>query len=890
MWAQPCRLVASVDGTQRHHVPDFLLASPAGQVSVVNVKPADRLTDPKIADALAWPGELFAGHGWRYEVWSGGEAVTLENVRFLAGYRRPGIVEEDLIARALAGGPRRRTVGRGRAAAGRRRPRVDGAAGVAGAAVAPPADHGPDQALVRRRDPAQAPMTTTGVTAPLRIGTRLDHDGDRFVVVEISGRRLVLRQLSTGAVRQVDLAWLLVHPTTRIADAAVEPIESAAAVFADLDQPGQAELEARAGRVREVLTGYQRGSVELALPGEPRPEYAPGTAMMARYEAKAAETGDAVSTLRHWVGRFRTAGPMGLVREPTGPKSRSGWGRTDGRWIDMCRTVVAEHVNASRPTRALILATVEARLVEEYGEGVVAVPGKTVGYQLLRELFRGSNAFTGSTKGKRSIADRPQEVYGRLRATRPGEYVLLDTTKLDVFAMEPVTCRWVQAELTASMDLYDRCITGLRLTPVSTKAVDVAAVLYETVHPRLPAAHEVEVLPAHGVPGSVVLDVRKLVDRHGQLLLPSVAAETIVYDHGQIYVSQHVESVCARFGISLQPARPKTPTDKSPLERWFKTLSEGLLVALPGYKGADVHSRGLDVEAQAFFFLDELEAIIREWIGLVYHPRPHRGLCIPEVPGLDVSPLEMFNHGINRAGYLNIPTRPDLAYDFLDTVWTGINHYGVEINGLRYNGRDLNGYHNRTSAYTGVHAGKWPIAVDPGDVRAVYFQHPDDHTWHTLDWEHAPALDKPFSSEALTYARRLAARTQRFPDTAATLVQLLQRWGAGLTEGAAERRMAVRLSQQRLRLLDGAPDTTADAVSANPQQVSALPSVRRLAAIGAAPSASPEDDDAQAAASLAPPGPEPTGEPGGDDDEDAELDDVAFDGEDDFYADVMDSG
>jgi len=48
------------------------------------------------------------------------------------------------------------------------------------------------------------------------------------------------------------------------------------------------------------------------------------------------------------------------------------------------------------------------------------------------------------------------------------------------------------------MDLYDRCITGLRLTPVSTKAVDVAAVLYETVHPRLPAAHEVEVLPAHG--------------------------------------------------------------------------------------------------------------------------------------------------------------------------------------------------------------------------------------------------------------------------------------------------------------------------------------------------------------------------------------------------------
>ena len=90
---------------------------------------------------------------------------------------------------------------------------------------------------------------------------------------------------------------------------------------------------------------------------------------------------------------------------------------------------------------------------------------------------------------------------------------------------------------------------------------------------------------------------------------------------------------------------------------------------------------------QAFFFLDELETIIREWIELCYHCRPHRGLCIPEVPGLDVSPLEMFAHGINRAGYLSIPARPDLAYDFLATVWTGIHHYGVEINGLRYNGR-----------------------------------------------------------------------------------------------------------------------------------------------------------------------------------------------------------
>jgi len=71
-----------------------------------------------------------------------------------------------------------------------------------------------------------------------------------------------------------------------------------------------------------------------------------------------------------------------------------------------------------------------------------------------------------------------------------------------------------------------------------------------------------------------------------------------------------VTSVYRRLGISIQPARLRTGRDKGPLERFFRTLREGLLEALPGYKGPDVYSRGLDPEGDAFFFLDELEAII----------------------------------------------------------------------------------------------------------------------------------------------------------------------------------------------------------------------------------------------------------------------------------------
>jgi hypothetical protein len=403
------------------------------------------------------------------------------------------------------------------------------------------------------------------------------------------------------------------------------------------------------------------------------------------------------------------------------------------------------------------------------------------------------------------------------------------------------------------MDLYDRCVTGLRLTPVSTKAVDAAAVLFESIRPLPePAPGWVDVRPPyHGLPGRVIVDAAKLADEHGRPLLPSVAAETIVVDHGKIYLSEHLMSACARLGISVQPARVYQATDKGPLERWFRTLGEQLLAALPGYKGPDVYRRGKDPEQQAFYFLDELEQIIRRWTG-DYHRQAHSGLCVPEVPGLELSPLEMFAHGIARAGYLQVPARADLAFDFLATQWRTIQHYGVEIGGLRYDGPALNAYRNRTSPYAGRHAGRWPFRVDPGDVSKIWFQDPADHQWHPLRWEHADAAGGPFSSEAVAYARQLATATHRFPDTRRALAELLEQWGAGLAGNRAERRMALRISEQRLRLVPDPPPAAA--------------SIPELPADGG----------------------------GGDDDSDAELD-APFPGEatgsdpGDFYADAMET-
>ena len=80
--------------------------------------------------------------------------------------------------------------------------------------------------------------------------------------------------------------------------------------------------------------------------------------------------------------------------------------------------------------------------------------------------------------------------------------------------------------------------------------------------------------------------------------------------------------MCERLGISIQPAIPDKPTDKPALERFFRTLRQSLLEQLPGYKGPDVWSRGKDVEREAFYYVGELEQLIRSGsAGSITTPR-----------------------------------------------------------------------------------------------------------------------------------------------------------------------------------------------------------------------------------------------------------------------------
>jgi transposase InsO family protein len=699
------------------------------------------------------------------------------------------------------------------------------------------------------------------------VGTRFIHDGELMQVVEMqaaaTGTVVVLRAVvGDGAtVMRVTLRELLDGSRARLlpdysgpqADDDVDPASVVLAAMSDFERD---ELNERAAHVREALTGFRSGYAELPATGEPREQYDPSMSLTSRYTAKAAELGVSLRTIKQWVADFRRHGVAGLARKQS--DRQKPLANVDDMWGETALEVMVEHTDHSRPSQSMVISRTNARVIARFGEGSVKIPSRATAYRILAELENRHPTFRHSTKRNRDIADRPSEAYGKLRPTRPGEYLLMDTTRLDVFALDPLTLRWVQAELTVGMDWYTRCITGIRVTPVSTKSVDAAAVLYQAYRPR-PAgtdwpAHAV--WPEHGVPRTVLLDADAIEGPIRAAAGPAIVPETIVVDHGKIYVSEHLTSVCQRMGISIQPARLRTGRDKGPVERFFRTLRESLLQVLPGYKGPDVHSRGLDPESEAFFYLDELEAIIREWVASHYHHHPHESLGDPHVPGLLMSPVQMFEHGMARAGYIEAPRAPDLAYEFLNMQWRTIQHYGVDL-GRRYNGSALNPYRNLTSPHTGKAKGRWPIHYSPDDITRAYFRDPETRQWHTLTWEHAPSMDMPLSEDAMTFARKLAATKYTYPDDRLAVADLFERWNLGLGDTLAERRMALRLSRDAV-LLDELPPHDG---------VVALPSVARVLAVIDTPDDSENEQ-------IDEPDPET-----GDDDFDDDLED--------FYADAL---
>jgi len=174
--------------------------------------------------------------------------------------------------------------------------------------------------------------------------------------------------------------------------------------------------------------------------------------------------------------------------------------------------------------------------------------------------------------------------------------VQIDSTPLDVLVLAGSGVA-VRADLTIAVDVATRTICAAVLRPVGTKAVDAALLLARTLvpEPMRPGWSTALRMAASRLPRARLVDIDARMELAAAR--PVIVPDTIVIDHGRVFVSETFTRACERLGISVQPCRPGTPTDKAVVEATFASINSLFCQHVAAYTGPNPTRRGDHVEA-----------------------------------------------------------------------------------------------------------------------------------------------------------------------------------------------------------------------------------------------------------------------------------------------------
>ncbi|MGE6162545.1 DNA-binding protein [Aeromonas salmonicida] len=230
-------------------------------------------------------------------------------------------------------------------------------------------------------------------------------------------------------------------------------------------------------------------------------------------------------------------------------------------------------------------------------------------------------------------------------------------------------------------------------------------------------------------------------------------------DNGSDYVSQRVMSICTLLGMNVSRSNAYSGWEKPHIERFFRTMSHGLIELLPSYIGHCVADRQViearksfaqrleekrkpDAEKEIFelaMTAAELQSLLDNWLDARYHNRKHGSL--------GMTPNEKYGH----ARYQRRAISDESALDLL------LNHVGeatvskgfIKAGGLKYTAPELL-EHNWKSQRVSVF-------LDPSDVgRAILYRTGD---WNErIEAVNIELLGNGVSPDAFRAAKRADAK------------------------------------------------------------------------------------------------------------------------------------
>ena len=591
---------------------------------------------------------------------------------------------------------------------------------------------------------------SAGNARVLRPGHRIALGQDVYTVIQLIGTTVTLQD-QHGELSAMLLGHLLAAPGFAALDSAPPKRAPQDGRISVLDDAEQRRIRWLEGHLIELETGRHPE-------GPPRVAYDPDLHGMEERELaklaelKAAGTEMTQRHLQRLRQAYRNDGLIGLA-DKRALRPQTPAATADPRVIAAIEEMLAEPHGRSTVARSVMLTQLQCKLDEIHGRGEVHMPSRATFYRLMSHMDRGRQNFV-SEASRRVSVNRPARPFTPVTALRPGEDVPIDTNKLDIM------CRFAdgvvrRAELTMAVDVATRSILAGIIAP-TTKAVDAAAVLARMLvpEPMRPGWSE-SLHHAHSViPHERLLSIDERFANAAAK--PVIIPETINCDRGRVYLSETFLRACMSVGISVQPARPYTATDKTIVERTFESVNTLFCQHVAGYVGRDTTRRGPDVTDEALWTVGQLQELFDEWVIARWQTRPHEGLSHTWGEGRDLSPNEMFAACVGISGYVPLPLTGDDYIELLPAVFRTVNDYGITTDNRTYDCKALNPYRRLDSGLPGKNRKKWEVHYDPYDITVVWLRDHRADEWITVPWVYRSLAAQPFGLALWERARRMA--------------------------------------------------------------------------------------------------------------------------------------
>ncbi|MBI4807964.1 MAG: transposase family protein [Nitrosomonadales bacterium] len=265
--------------------------------------------------------------------------------------------------------------------------------------------------------------------------------------------------------------------------------------------------------------------------------------------------------------------------------------------------------------------------------------------------------------GRTAATSQHRPSLGLVRVKRIHDRWEVDHTPLDLLVYcEKTGLPMGRPWITVIIDRYSRYILGFY---ISFQHPSANSVLQAVVHAILPKEEFLSQFPD--------IKAKWLAMGFGDI---------IVCDNGMDFHSESFIAACQEIGLSVWFCPAKTPQYKGSIERFFRTLNHGLIHKLPGSVFNNPDNRGdYESEKLAAISFQALNHLITKWIVEIYHQTPHRSLR--------TTPHNMWQKGMAER-LIEHPVSPDqLRIIAGKTKTRSLFLYGIELDGLKYNSKQL---------------------------------------------------------------------------------------------------------------------------------------------------------------------------------------------------------